>query len=50
MGAPARGTHYNLLRFIDLPDLVIDDSWDDYAIRPAAVHHDDHPIADEHAG
>jgi hypothetical protein len=26
-GAPVRDAYYNLLRFIDLPDLVVDDSW-----------------------
>jgi hypothetical protein len=49
-GAPVRDAYYNLLRFIDLPDLVLDDRWGDYEIRPTAVHHDDHPIAEEHAG
>ncbi len=48
-GAPVRDAYYNLLRFIELPDLLIDDSWDDYAIRPAADDHDDRPIADERA-
>ncbi len=43
-GAPVRDAHYNLLRFIDLPDLVIDDSWDDYAIRPTTAERGDHAI------
>jgi hypothetical protein len=47
-GAPVRDAHYNLLRFIELPDLILDDRWDDYGIiRPAALHHDDHPIPDD---
>lgn len=45
-GAPARDTYFNLLRFIDLPDLVIDDSWDDYGIRPATADRGDHVVAD----
>jgi hypothetical protein len=45
-GAPVRDAHYNLLRFIDLPDLVIDDRWDDYGIRPATYGRGDHAIAD----
>ena len=50
-GAPARDTYFNLLRFVELPDLILDDRWEDYGtMRLAAVHHDDHPIADEHAG
>ncbi|MBS4729860.1 hypothetical protein MSM1_19970 [Mycobacterium sp. SM1] len=46
-GAPVRDAHYNLLRFIDLPDLVIDDRWDDYGIRPAPYGRCDHAIADD---
>jgi hypothetical protein len=50
-GAPVRDAHYNLLRFIELPDLILDDRLDDYGIiRPAALHHDDHPIPDDRAG
>jgi hypothetical protein len=36
-GAPVRDAHYNLLRFIELPDLGVDDSWDGYGIRPFAA-------------
>ena len=45
-GAPVRDAHYNLLRFIDLPDLVIDDRWDDCGIRPATNRRGDHAVAD----
>jgi hypothetical protein len=45
-GAPVRDAHYNLLRFIDLPDLVIDDSWDDYGIRPATARRGDRMVVD----
>ena len=45
-GAPARDAHYNLVRFIDLPDLVIDDRWDDYGIRPAARERGDYAVGD----
>jgi hypothetical protein len=45
-GAPVHDAYYNLLRFIDLPDLVIDDSWDDYGIRPATQEHGDQTVAD----
>jgi hypothetical protein len=40
-GAPVRDAHYNLLQFIDLPDLVIE-SWDDYRIRPAVDERGEH--------
>jgi hypothetical protein len=45
-GAPVRDAHYNLLRFIDVPDPVFDDSWDDYGIRPATHERGDHTVAD----
>ncbi|MGH3633296.1 MAG: hypothetical protein ACRDTS_04185 [Mycobacterium sp.] len=45
-GVPVRDAYYNLLRFIDLPDLVIDDSWDDYGLQPAAGERSDHAVAD----
>ena len=45
-GAPVRDGHYNLLRLIDPPDLMIDDSWDEYGIRPATYGHGDHAAAD----
>jgi hypothetical protein len=45
-GAPVRDADYNLLRFIELPDLVIDDKWDDYGIRPATHLRGDHAVAD----
>jgi hypothetical protein len=44
-GAPVRDAYYNLLRFIDLPDLVIDDKWDDYGIQPATHVRGDHAVA-----
>jgi hypothetical protein len=45
-GAPVRDAYYNLLRFIDLPDLVIDDRWDDYGIRSATDGRGDHAAAE----
>lgn len=45
-GAPVRDAHHNLLRFIELPDLVIDDSWDDYGVRQATVQRGDHAVSD----
>jgi hypothetical protein len=45
-GAPVRDAYYNLLRFIDLPDLVMDDSWEDYGIRPATHRHGDDAVSD----
>jgi hypothetical protein len=45
-GAPVRDAHYNLLRFIDLPDLVMDDRWEDYGIRPATHRRGDHAVGD----
>lgn len=49
-GAPARDTHFNLLRFVELPDLILDHRWEDYGTIRLAVHHDDHPIARERVG
>lgn len=43
-GTPVHDAHYNLLRFIDLPDLVIDESWDDYGIRPTTHRRSDHAV------
>jgi hypothetical protein len=45
-GAPVRDAHYNLLRFIDLPDLVLDDGWDDYGIPPVTADRGDREVAD----
>jgi hypothetical protein len=45
-GAPVRDAYYNLLRFIELPDLVIDDKWDDFGIRPATHMRADRAVAD----
>lgn len=45
-GTPIRDAYYNLLRFIGRPDLVIDDKWDDYGIRPSTYSRGDHTVAD----
>jgi hypothetical protein len=45
-GAPVRDAYYNLLRSTELPDLVIDDKWDDYGIRPPTRLRGDHAVAD----
>ncbi|MDV3245717.1 hypothetical protein K7Z54_23810 [Mycobacterium avium subsp. hominissuis] len=45
-GAPVRDAYYNLLRFIDLPDLMVDDKWDDYGIRPVTHGRGGHPVTD----
>jgi hypothetical protein len=45
-GTPVRDAQYNLLRFIDLRNPVIDGNWDDYAISPtkqSAAVTDHHP-------
>lgn len=44
-GAPVRDAYYNLLRFIEVADLAIDDSWDDYGIRPASANRGDHGVS-----
>ena len=45
-GAPVRDAHYNLLRFIDLPDLVVDGRWEDYGTQHAARRRGDHAVGD----
>ena len=45
-GAPVRDAYYNLFRFIELPDLVIDDKWGDYGIRPATHLRADRAVDD----
>lgn len=42
---PVHDAHYNLLRFMDPPDLADEDRWDDYEVRPRRGTGGDHAVS-----